>query len=125
VIVLPKAPQAEDADALDAVLAPLLPAPPVQVRPSANHCVKRAGDRLYVIAYNKSDEQIGAYFQESRLAEAERALRDVQLTVHAPTDIAGAHELVTGQALKADGPDTACLLPATRYRVIEITLERP
>ena len=129
VILLPSLAEIADAnvagDMLDTLFTRLLGEPPVRVTPRVNHCVRRAGDKLYVIAYNKSDDYIGAFFQESRLADAERALPNQTLHIKARGQVGqtyGNWNGAQGQATRVSADEVRCRLPRTRWTVVEITV---
>jgi len=97
------------------------------VRPRVNHCVRRAGNRLYVVAYNKRVEHIGAFFQESRLANAESRLPNLTLSIQAPGRLAGAwgSGSAAGRAVQAGPGLIRCPLAATRWAMIEVKQSNP
>jgi len=109
------------ADTLDALSTRLLGEPLVRVRPRVNHCVRRAGERLYVIAYNKDERHTGAFLQQSQLAEVERELPALALTITARGKVAATRG-IPGQAEQVAPGTIACPLPATDWVVVELTL---
>lgn len=86
--------------------------------------MRRTGDRLYVVAYQKSPEHIGAFFTESNLAGVERALPDVEVSISVPGKVLRAGEPMTGQRPRADGCKVCVTLPATHYRVVEVEVDK-
>jgi hypothetical protein len=86
-----------------------------------NHCVRRAGERLYVIAYNKDERHTGAFLQQSQLAEVERELPALALTITARGKVAATRG-IPGQAEQVAPGTIACPLPATDWVVVELTL---
>ncbi len=123
VVLLPAVPGGKDRagiDRFEKLLVRLGAARPVEIQPRVNNACFEAGDKTYVVLYNKSRKYVGAFFRESTLPAVERALPDLVLTLRPHFRIRGAMDVGSGTRLEVRNGEVRVALPATRWKVIEL-----
>jgi hypothetical protein len=124
VIALPSVPAADGSPTGPALLAALASRgirPTVAVNPPVNQAVFERDGHRFVVLYNKSVELVGSFFSEDRIPAVEAALPDLRLALELPAGTTRARELLTGTDLPVTAGRTTVDLPATCWRVVELS----
>jgi hypothetical protein len=122
VVVLPNVPVSDsDLGRLEKLLAQLGARRDVQITPQVNNaCFVNGDGRRFLVLFAKSSNHVGAFFRESRLAEVEAALPDLNLQVRPAFPFRRARNVVTGQAYAIKDGAFAVPLPKTTWVAIEL-----
>ena len=123
VLVLPNVPVTDpELGQLENLLAQLGARRNVQITPPVNNaCFVNGDGQRFLVLFAKSPNHVGAFFRESRLAEVEAALPDLDVQVRPAFPFRHARNVVTGQAYAVHGGAFSVHLPKTTWVAIELS----